>query len=147
MRSALLIILVVLCSIFVVAQGADANLRSDLEALHAKWFKAFDSGDGAAMDQIEMDNLTLVMPTGLIWAKTTARAGQQLKRDPQTERALSGVSIRRFGDTAILTGNLATKSGKESSQEATTVVFVKSSGKWKVASAQWSPVTEADRTQ
>ena len=147
MRSALLIILVVLCSIFVVAQGADANLRSDLEALHAKWFKAFDSGDGAAMDQIEMDNLTLVMPTGLIWAKTTARAGQQLKRDPQTERALSGVSIRRFGDTAILTGNLATKSGKESSQEATTVVFVKSSGKWKVASAQWSPVTEADKTR
>ena len=147
MRSALLIILVVLCSIFVVAQGADANLRSDLEALHAKWFKAFDSGDGAAMDQIEMDNLTLVMPTGLIWAKTTARAGQQLKRDPQTERALSGVSIRRFGDTAILTGNLATKSGKESSQEATTVVFVKSSGKWKIASAQWSPVTEADKTR
>jgi ketosteroid isomerase-like protein len=147
MRSAWLIILVVLCSTFVVTQGADANLRSDLEALHAKWFKAFDSGDGAAMDQIEMDNLTLVMPTGLIWAKTTARAGQQLKRDPQTERALSGVSIRRFGDTAILTGNLATKSGKESSQEATTVVFVKSSGKWKIASAQWSPVTEADKTR
>ena len=147
MRSAWLIILVVLCSTFVVTQGADANLRSDLEALHAKWFKAFDSGDGAAMDQIEMDNLTLVMPTGLIWAKTTARAGQQLKRDPKTERALSGVSIRRFGDTAILTGNLATKSGKESSQEATTVVFVKSSGKWKIASAQWSPVTEADKTR
>jgi len=147
MRSAWLIILVVLCSTFVVTQGADANLRSDLEALHAKWFKAFDSGDGAAMDQIEMDNLTLVMPTGLIWAKTTARASQQLKRDPQTERALSGVSIRRFGDTAILTGNLATKSGKESSQEATTVVFVKSSGKWKIASAQWSPVTEADKTR
>ena len=147
MRSALLIILVVLCSIFVVAQGADANLRSDLEALHAKWFKAFDSGDGAAMDQIEMDNLTLVMPTGLIWAKTTARAGQQLKRDPQTERALSAVSVRRFGDTAILTGILTTKSAKDNSQEATTVVFVKSSGKWKVASAQWSPVTEADKTR
>ena len=147
MRSALVIFLIVLCSIPVVAQGADANLRSDLEALHAKWFKAFDSGDGATMDQIEIDKLTLVMPTGLIWAKTTARAGQQLKRDPQTERALSGVSIRRFGDTAILTGNLATKSGKESSQEATTVVFVKSSGKWKIASAQWSPVTEADKTR
>jgi len=147
MRSALVIFLIVLCSIPVVAQGADTNLRSDLEALHAKWFKAFDSGDGATMDQIEIDKLTLVMPTGLIWAKTTARAGQQLKRDPQTERALSGVSIRRFGDTAILTGNLATKSGKESSQEATTVVFVKSSGKWKIASAQWSPVTEADKTR
>jgi hypothetical protein len=45
MRSALLIILVVLCSIFVVAQGADANLRSDLEALHAKWFNRIDMGE------------------------------------------------------------------------------------------------------
>jgi ketosteroid isomerase-like protein len=126
---------------------ADTNLRSDLEALHAKWFKAFDSGDGATMDQIEMNQLTLVMPTGLIWAKTTPRAGKQLDRDPQTERALSAVSVRRFGDTAILTGILTTKSAKESSREATTVVFVRSSGKWKIASAQWSPVTEADKTQ
>ena len=128
-------------------QVADANLRSDLEAIHAKWFKAFDSGDGAAMDQIEMDPLILVMPTGEIWPKTTARAGKQLKRDPQTERALSAVSVRQFGDTAILTAILTTKSAKETYREATTVVFVRSSGKWKIASAQWSPVTEADKPQ
>jgi ketosteroid isomerase-like protein len=125
-------------------QIADANLRSDIEALHAKWFKAFDNGDGATMDQIEMDKLTLVMPTGLIWAKTTPRADKQLKRDPQTERALSAVSVRRFGDTAILTGILTTRSAQENSRDATTVVFIWSSGKWKIASAQWSPVTEAD---
>jgi len=40
-----------------MAQGTDADLRSELEALHAKWMKAFDSGEGATMDQIEMDNL------------------------------------------------------------------------------------------
>jgi ketosteroid isomerase-like protein len=50
------------------------------------------------------------------------------------------VSVRRFGDTAILTGVLITKSGKENSKEATMVVFVQSSGKWKIASAQWTPV-------
>jgi ketosteroid isomerase-like protein len=147
MRSALVIFLSVLCSIPLVAQSADANLASDLEALHAKWFKAFDSGDGATMDQIEVDKLVLVMPTGFIWTKTKARAGEQPKRDPQTERALSNMSVRRFGDTAILTGILTTKSGKENSQEATTVVFVRSSGKWKIASAQWSPLTEADKTR
>ena len=122
---------------------ADANLRSNLEALHSKWFKAFDSGDGATMDQVEMDKLTLVMPTGLIWTKTTARTAKQMDRNPETERALSNVSVRRFGETAILTGILTTKSGKEDSQEATTVVFVRSSGKWKIASAQWSPVEGA----
>lgn len=147
MRSVLVVFLIVLYSIPLVAQGADANLASDLEALHAKWFKAFDSGDGATMDQIEVDNLMLVMPTGFIWTKTTPRAGEHPKRNPETERALSNVSVRRFGDTAILTGILTTKSGKENSQDATTVVFVRSSGKWKIASAQWGPVTEADKTK
>jgi ketosteroid isomerase-like protein len=147
MRSVLVIFLIVLCSITLLAQDADAKLASDLEALHTKWFKAFDSGDGATMDQIEVDKLVLVMPTGFIWTKTKARAGEQPKRDPETERALSNASVRRFGDTAILTGILTTKSGKENSQEATTVVFVRNSGKWKIVSAQWSPVTEADKTR
>ncbi len=139
MYSAILILVTLLCSTPLMAQGTDANLRSELEALHAKWMKAFDGGDGATMDQMEMDNLTLVMAMG-VWTKTTARAGKQPKRDPQTERTLSDVSVRRFGDTAILTGVLHTKSAKENSQDGTTVVFVQSSGKWKIASAQWTPV-------
>ena len=148
MRSAILIIvLTLLCSTPLMAQGTDSNLRSELEALHATWFKAFDSGDGATMDQMEMDNLTLVMPVGFIWPKTKARAGTQPKRDPQTERTLSDVSVRRFGDTAILTGILNTKSAKEISQEATTVVFVQSSGKWKIASAQWTSVAPVASTK
>src|SRR5437764_13252447 len=47
--------------------------------LHAKWFKAFDIGDGATMDQMEMDNLVLVMPNGDIWRKPGPRAGKQRK--------------------------------------------------------------------
>ncbi len=147
MRSAILIIVfTLLCSAPFMAQGTDSNLRSELEALHAKWFKAFDSGDGATMDQMEMDNLTLVMPVGFIWSKTAARAGNQPKRDPQTE-TLSDVSVPRFGDTAILTGILTTKSAKDNSKEATTVVFVQSSGKWKIASAQWTPVAPVSSTK
>jgi ketosteroid isomerase-like protein len=139
MRSVILILLTLLYSAPLMAQGADTTLRSELEALHTKWFKAFDSGDGATMDLMEMDKLVLVMPTGFIW-KTAPRAGEQKKHDSQIERTLSDVTVRRFGDTAILTGILATKSGKENSQGATTVVFLQSSGKWKIVSAQWSPV-------
>jgi ketosteroid isomerase-like protein len=92
------------------------------------------------MDQVEMDRLKLVMPTGFIWAKTEARAGKQPKNDPRPERKLSDVSVRRFGDTAILTGILNTKTSEENSKEATSVVFVKDSGRWKIATAQWTPV-------
>lgn len=142
MRFAMVVFLTLLCATSLVAQDTDVKLRSELEALHAKWFKAFDGGDGATMDQMEIGNLVLVMPTGFIWTKTAPRAGEQAKHDP-TERTLSDVSVRRFADTAILTGTLTSKSAKENSQDATTVVFVRTSGTWKVASAQWSPVEHA----
>ena len=144
MRTAILIGFTFLLSMPLIGQGTDAKLRSELETLHATWLKAFDSGEGATMDQMEMDNLVLVMPLGSIWTKTTARAGTQAKRDSQTERMLSDVSVRRFGDTAVLTGILTTKSAKENSKDATTVVFVQSSGKWKIASAQWTPVASTN---
>ena len=143
MRSAMLILSILLCSTILMAQGADATLKSELEALHTKWFKAFDGGDGATMDQMEMENLALVMPTGELWVKTEPRAGNQAKLDPQTKRTLSDVSVRRFGDTAVLTGILTSKTAKENEREATTVVFVQSSGKWKIASAQWTTVAPA----
>jgi hypothetical protein len=31
-----------------------AKLRHELEALHDRWFQAFDGGDGAAMDAMEV---------------------------------------------------------------------------------------------
>jgi ketosteroid isomerase-like protein len=144
MHTVILMVFTLLFSMLPIAQSSDGKLRSELESLHAQWFKAFDGGDGATMDEMEMGNLTLVMPGGFIWPKTEARAGVQKKHDAQAERTLSDVSVRRFGDTAIITGILNTKSGKENSKEATTVVFVHESGKWKIASAQWTPVTSTN---
>ena len=77
MRSVMVILSILLCSTMMMAQDSNASLRSELEALHAKWFRAFDGGDGATMDQIEVDKLVLVMPTGFIWAKPKARGSEQ----------------------------------------------------------------------
>jgi ketosteroid isomerase-like protein len=125
-----------------MAQNSEDKLLHSLENLHTKWFAAFDSGDGSTMDQMEASNLVLLMPDGTIWSKTTPRAGSQPKLDPTTERTLSDASVRRFGNVAVLTGIVKTKSAKENSADATTVVFVQSSGKWKIASAQWTPVSK-----
>jgi ketosteroid isomerase-like protein len=140
MRSAILVLFSVLCSTSVFAQSIDTNLRSELAAIHTKWFEAYDSGDGVTLDQIETDNMTLVLNDGVIWTKTTARADASTKHEPQTKHQLSDVLVRRFGDTAILTGIVTAKSANESHHLATTVVFVRISGKWKIASAQWTPV-------
>ncbi len=92
------------------------------------------------MDQLETGDLILVMPDGTIWPKKTARAGKQPKRT--TEHTLSEVSVRPFGNTAILSGILTTRSAKGSYDEATMVVFVQVSGKWKVAAAQWTTISK-----
>lgn len=118
----------------------DASLRAELVGLHTKWFKAFDSGDGATMDQLEVSNLILVMPTGQIFTKTNTRASGRQTRQPGTERVLSDVSVRRFGETAILIGTLATRSVTANDNQRTTVVFVRDAGHWKIASAQWTEV-------
>ena len=144
MRPAILFVVLLLFATVVLTQGTDNNLRSDLESLHAKWFQAFDGGDGPTMDQMEMEKLVLVMPTGFIWSKSARRAGEQKPHATKAERSLSDVSVRRFGDTAILTGVLSSKATDENSSEATTVVFIRNAGKWKIASAQWTTV-KADK--
>jgi hypothetical protein len=134
-----IVLLALLWSIPLTAQDSEAGLRKELEALHAKWFKAFDWHDVVTMNQIEMKNLILVMPDGAIIAlQDKPRSGSPLKADPGIERTLSSVSVRRFGNTAVLTGILTTKSPKDTSQDATTIVFVEYSGSWKIASAQWT---------
>ena len=117
-----------------------AKLRNELQAIHDRWFQEFDAGEGAAMDAVEVDNLVLVMPDGSVWKKSGPRAGKQPKRDVVPQRSLSDVTVRQFGDTAILTGILTNKTAKETNNDGTTVVFVRRGGTWVVASVQWSPV-------
>lgn len=138
MRSALLVVTTLLCSAGLAAQGGDAGLRTQLIALHTKWFQAFDNGNGSVMDQLEVENLVLAMPDGTFWTKTGLRAGKQAKVDPAPQRTLSEANVRQYGDAAVLTGVLTSKTPLESKREATTVVFVKRADKWLIASAQWS---------
>ena len=152
MRTFALAAITVLCGATVLAQtpvregdallldDVSAKLRNELETIDGRWFHAFDTGDGAAMDAVEVDNLVLVMPDGSVWKKSGPRAGKQPKREVVPQRSLSEVTVRPFGDTAILTGILTTKTAKDTNTGGTTVVFVRRGGTWLIASVQWSPV-------
>jgi ketosteroid isomerase-like protein len=143
MRRVLILLFVFFCSTVLFAQSEGAGLQGQLEDLHAKWFKAYDNGDGVTMDKMEMENLVLVMPTGEIWTKTEPRGTSQAKLDPEAKHTLSNVSVRKFGDTAILTGTLANEYKDGNTVNGTTVIFVRNAGQWKIASAQWTEVTKA----
>jgi Domain of unknown function (DUF4440) len=126
-----------------VLDDTAAKLRAELVAIHDKWYRAFDVGDGATMDVLEVDNLVVVMPDGSIWAKPGPRAGKQPKRHVQPQRSLGDVTVRQFGDTAILTGMLTSRTPGETDRAGTTVVFVRRGGRWLIASTQWTAAAGA----
>jgi ketosteroid isomerase-like protein len=129
--------------------GQDAGISSKLIALHDKWFKAFDNNDSDTMNTIETTNITLVMSNGYILKNFAPRkkgdvagSGKDTYFHPEIKRTLSSVSVRQFGDSALLVGILTAESPKEKSQSAETVSFVKVSGEWKIASAQWTDLAK-----
>ena len=76
----------------------------------------------------------------MIWQKHGPRAGMQ-KSATGASRIFTNATVRKFGDTAILTGTVTTKvAGSPDEKASTTVVWVHQSGKWLIASAQWSSV-------
>ncbi|HEX4666123.1 MAG TPA: nuclear transport factor 2 family protein [Chthoniobacterales bacterium] len=123
-----------------LAQTSSDNLRRELERLHNQWYKAFDKGDGATMDKMEMPNLVLVNADGKggIWTKDGPRAGKQKATGRST--TVSNVQVRQFGDSAILNGVVTSKNGRESTRSSTTVVWIRKDNQWLVASAQWSDI-------
>jgi hypothetical protein len=142
----LMILITVILSICLFGRASKDSLAVQLQALHARWFAAYAEGDGAVMDGMEMPNLVLVMPDGYIIHKTEARAGKQ-RADKGAMRSLETVSIRQFGDAAVLTGVLVTRRGTAETREPTTVVFVKVAGVWKIASAHWSALPSQASTK
>jgi ketosteroid isomerase-like protein len=141
MRYALSLVFLAVFSAPSWAQPADASLRSQLESIHARWYHAYDNGDAAAMNKLEVDDVALVMPTGEVWIKSAPRTAHETSPAPGTRHVLSDVTVRRFGDTAILTAVHTATSNNETSRVGTTVVFVRVSGTWKIASVQWTPIT------
>jgi hypothetical protein len=59
-----------------------------------------------------------------------------------SERTWSEGVVRRYGDTAILTGRitLTHETPKRTTSMGTTAVFVRQADKWRMASVQWTPV-------
>jgi ketosteroid isomerase-like protein len=139
-----LIITTVVASTSCLAQNSSNNLQRELERLHNQWFNAFDKGDGAAMDKMEIPNLTLINADGKggIWEKHGPRAGKQKPTGNSTR--LSNLQVRQFGNSAILTGVVTIKDGQESARSSTTVVWVRKNNQWLVASAQWSDIRAAE---
>jgi ketosteroid isomerase-like protein len=123
-------------------QQAHASLGTELHETYKAWFAALDRGDGAAMDALEVDDFILVGAAGMIMEKHRTRVSNPLPVAEAPERTWSDGVIRRYGDTAILTGRitLTHAAPKRTTSMATTTVFVRQADKWRIASVQLTPV-------
>jgi ketosteroid isomerase-like protein len=120
----------------------DASLGTELHETYKAWFAALDRGDGAAMDALEVDDFILVGAAGMIMEKHRPRVSKPLPVPEKPERTWSDGVIRRYGDTAILTGRitLTYETPKRTTSMGTTAVFVRQADKWRMASVQLTPV-------
>src|SRR6266481_2134587 len=95
----IIIVATVVTSTSCLAQNSSNDLQRELERLHNQWFNAFDKGDGATMDKMEMPNLILVNADGKggIWKKHAPRAGKQKTNWPLNYlKQCASAAIRRF---------------------------------------------------
>ena len=108
-----IVVATVMTSTFCLAQNSSNDLQRELERLHNQWFNAFDKGDGATMDKMEMPNLILVNADGKggIWKKDGPGTGRQ--KPTGHSSTLSNAQVRQFGNSAILTGVVTMKDGEE----------------------------------
>ena len=123
-------------------QQAETSLGTELHETYKAWFAALDRGDGAAMDALEVDDFILVGAGGSAVEKHRPRVSDPLPVPEAPERTWSDGVIRRYGDTAILTGRitLTHETPKWTTSMGTTAVFVRRADKWRMVSVQWTPV-------
>ena len=93
-------------------QQTNDPLGTELFKQYKAWFAAMDRGDGAAMDAIEVDDLIVLAPNGALCEKHGPRAGNQPVQQIVPDRTWTDGVLRRFQDTAILTGRITNKTPK-----------------------------------
>ena len=125
------------------ATAQSAEVTEALQQRYSDWMNAFRIRDGATMDKMEAQGLTLIFPDGRIWTKAKSRV-DDLKGQPPLAipHTLEKVASRVQGDVAVLTGvqnDTNTKTGAKS-QQAFTTVWKRESGDWRVWSGHWSEV-------
>jgi tetratricopeptide (TPR) repeat protein len=125
----------------------DQALQAELVGLHSEWFAALDKGDGETMDRLEAQAFQAVFSDGRKFKKVEPR-GSGRKPTGITRRTLTGVDVRRFGETAILTGMLTSEPSifLSPASSITTVVFVRERGEWRIASAHWTTPPDPEAT-
>lgn len=138
---AMLVLLAILAIQSTAANNA-ADVK-DLYRLEAVWNDAHVRGDADALDQLWANDLIVTIAAMPVMKKADALEMVKSNRMPFTKYATSELDVKRFGDSALVTGHLQRErsmSGKTVSDDwRFTKVYVMSQGRWQVIAWHASP--------
>ena len=135
----------------VVLQGTPAVSRdaADLKELHrleTVWNEAHVKGDADALDELWADDLIVTVSAMRLLNKADALAMVRSNHLPFTHYQTSELDVKRFTDSALVTGRLTrerTLDGKPVIDNwRFTKVYVRSQGKWRVIAWRASPAAQ-----
>jgi ketosteroid isomerase-like protein len=152
MKQAMLAVLFVTGSMYMTGQpaktgtaattkvSANSSVENALKQMERDWGQAEIKKDYEAVDRILADDWVGIDYDGKVVAKADAMAHLKAGESTLTSEVIGLMTVRVFGNTAIVTGSDTEKStdrGKDSSGKYVwTDVFVLRNGKWQVAASQ-----------
>lgn len=125
------------------AISKDAFDLNELYRLEDVWNTAHVNGDADALDKLWANDLIVTIAAMPVMKKADALAMVKSNRMPFTRYETSELNVKRFGESALVTGRLQRErsmNGKRMSDDwRFTKVYVLSQGRWQVTAWHASP--------
>ena len=121
----------------------DAFDLKELYRLETVWNDAHIKGDADALDQLWANDLVVTVASMPVMSKAEALAMVRSNRMPFSKYETSELNVRRFGNSAVVTGRLL----RERSMNGKTITdnwrftktYVMAEGRWRVVAWHASP--------
>ena len=122
-----------------IESATTADLAADeVKKVERAWLDAYEQRDPVAMERIVADNFLIVHADGS--TQTKADILKMLERGraanrPSAKFTTEDVSVRVFGDTAIVNGKVKMQMGDKTSVDRYSDTYVRLGGRWQVVSS------------
>ncbi len=132
-----MILAVVLAAL--VSQGGDPSVKRELEQIEQRLAATWQNGDCAAWGAMMAPGWSVIHITGDVITRAKALEMCNAPRAAVESFKIDEVSVRVFGDAAVVTGRTTASTGGARPATVTlrfTDIFIRRAGRWQVVASQ-----------
>lgn len=125
----------------IVALGQSASsssIRAELEQLEQRLAATWKAADCSAWGALLAPEWSVIHITGAVMSRSEALQACEAPRPPIDLLKIDDVSVRAFGDAAVVTGRTTLRTGGASPESVVlrfTDVFIRRAGRWQVVAS------------